>query len=89
MPAASITETEVPLRTTGNGKAVAWEPFVESPVPKAATKLSGATVAPVRGQSSHRIGSLARANCLVVVPEETTSIAAGETVNALVLDRTF
>ena len=50
---------------------------------------TGATVTPVRGQSSHRIGSLARANCLVVVPEETTSIAADETVNALVLDRTF
>jgi molybdopterin molybdotransferase len=49
----------------------------------------GATVTPVGGQSSHLIGSLAHANCLVVVPEDVTSIAAEETVNAMVLDRTF
>ena len=50
---------------------------------------TGATVTPVGGMSSHLIGSLAKANCLVVVPEETTAIAAQETVNTLVLDRTF
>jgi molybdopterin molybdotransferase len=49
----------------------------------------GATVTPVGGQSSHLIGSLAHANCLVVVPEDVTSLAAGELVSAMVLDRTF
>jgi molybdopterin molybdotransferase len=49
----------------------------------------GATVTPVGGQSSHLIGSLAHANCLVVVPEDVTSSAAGELVSAMVLDRTF
>jgi molybdopterin molybdotransferase len=49
----------------------------------------GATVTPVGGQSSHLIGSLAHANCLIVVPEDATSVAAEETVSAMVLDRTF
>ncbi|HYJ66721.1 MAG TPA: gephyrin-like molybdotransferase Glp [Nocardioidaceae bacterium] len=49
----------------------------------------GATVTPVGAQSSHLIGSLAHANCLIVVPEETTSLRADQTVNAMVLDRTF
>lgn len=49
----------------------------------------GAAVTPVGGQSSHLIGSLAHANCLVVVPEDVTSIPAEENVNAMVLDRTF
>jgi molybdopterin molybdotransferase len=49
----------------------------------------GATVTPVGPQGSHLIGSLAYANSLIVVPEETTSLAANETVNAMVLDRTF
>ena len=50
---------------------------------------SGATVTPVGGMSSHLIGSLAQANSLIVVAEETTGVPAGETVNTLVLDRTF
>ena len=49
----------------------------------------GATVTPVGGQSSHLIGSLAKSNCLIVVPEDVTSLSAQETVNAMVLDRTF
>jgi molybdopterin molybdotransferase len=40
---------------------------------------------PVSGQSSHQLASLARANALVIVPEQVTSLDAGETVDVLEL----
>ena len=49
----------------------------------------GPTVSPVGGAGSHLIGGLADANALVVVPEDTTSVNAGETVQVLVLDEEF
>ena len=49
----------------------------------------GAHVTPVGGHGSHLMGDLSEANALVVVPEETTSLAAGEPVQVLVLDRDF
>ncbi|WP_437440547.1 molybdotransferase-like divisome protein Glp [Nocardioides eburneus] len=48
-----------------------------------------ATVSPVGGPGSHLIGDLASANCLLVIPEETTALAAGSEVDVLVLDREF
>ena len=42
-------------------------------------------VAPVSGQASHQLASLAKANALVIVPEEVTSLDAGETVDVLEL----
>lgn len=41
----------------------------------------------VGGPGSHLIGSLAHANALVVVPEEVTSVDAGDGVDVLVLER--
>ncbi|MGH3696899.1 MAG: molybdopterin molybdotransferase MoeA [Pseudonocardiaceae bacterium] len=38
------------------------------------------TVAPVGGPGSHLLGSLARANCLIDIPETTTALEAGEQV---------
>jgi UTP--glucose-1-phosphate uridylyltransferase len=35
------------------------------------------------------VGDLANANTLVVVPEDTTEVAAGEVVDVMVLDREF
>src|SRR5215469_5634226 len=35
-------------------------------------------VTPVSGQASHQLASLARANALIIVPEQVTSLAAGE-----------
>lgn len=46
-----------------------------------------ARVSLVGGSGSHLIGSLAHANALIVVPEEVTSVAAGEEVDVLVLER--
>jgi molybdopterin molybdotransferase len=42
-------------------------------------------VTPVTGQASHQLASLARANALVIVPEQVTSLEAGESVDVLEL----
>jgi molybdopterin molybdotransferase len=44
-------------------------------------------VEPVGGSGSHLIASLAGANALAVVPENVTSIANGETVTVMLLER--
>ncbi|MFY9914339.1 MAG: gephyrin-like molybdotransferase Glp [Nocardioidaceae bacterium] len=49
----------------------------------------GAQVTPIGGHGSHLIGSLALSNALIVVPEETTSVDEGATVDVMVLDRMF
>jgi molybdopterin molybdotransferase len=46
---------------------------------------SDGLVTPVSGQASHQLASLARANALIIVPEEVTSLAAGETVDVMEL----
>ncbi|CAN5338457.1 molybdopterin molybdotransferase MoeA [soil metagenome] len=54
-----------------------------------AVDSAGAYVAPVGGHGSHLIGDLASSNALVVVAEDVTSVAAGETVPVLRLDEEF
>lgn len=49
----------------------------------------GAYATPVGGHGSHLIGDLASSNALVVVPEEVTSVAAGDQVQVLRLDEEF
>jgi molybdopterin molybdotransferase len=49
----------------------------------------GPTVAPVGGAGSHLIGDLAASNALIIVPEDVTSIPAGEQVQVLLLDEEF
>jgi molybdopterin molybdotransferase len=46
----------------------------------------GSYVAPVGGAGSHLVGDLASANCLIVIPEDTTSVEAGEPVEVLMLE---
>jgi len=48
-----------------------------------------ASVSPVGGPGSHLIGDLAAANCLIVIPERTTELKAGASVDVLVLDGDF
>jgi len=43
------------------------------------------TVTPVGGEGSHLVGALARADCLITVPEDSTAIAAGSTVDVVLL----
>jgi len=49
----------------------------------------GPFVSPVGGHGSHLIGDLAASNALVVVPEDVTSVPAGEQVRVLLLDEEF
>ncbi|WKN49228.1 gephyrin-like molybdotransferase Glp [Nocardioides sp. Arc9.136] len=50
---------------------------------------AGLQVAPVGGPGSHLIGDLAASDCLVVVPEDVTSLAPGDTVSVVRLDQEF
>ncbi len=49
----------------------------------------GNTATPVGGHGSHLLGDLAKANALLVVPAEVTSVEAGSAGDVLVLDRDF
>jgi len=42
-------------------------------------------VAPLTGQGSHQVATLGKANALIIVPEGTAQMAAGETADVLVL----
>jgi molybdopterin molybdotransferase len=42
-------------------------------------------VTPLTGQGSHQVATLGKANALIVVPEQVTQMAAGETAEVLVL----
>ncbi|MFF4818467.1 gephyrin-like molybdotransferase Glp [Kitasatospora sp. NPDC001309] len=44
------------------------------------------TVRPVGAADSHLVGALARANCLITVPEEVTELPAGSEVDVVLLD---
>lgn len=44
-------------------------------------------VTPVSGPGSHLLAGMARANALVIVPEQVVQVAAGEPVTALLLER--
>ncbi|MFE0459963.1 gephyrin-like molybdotransferase Glp [Kitasatospora sp. NPDC058965] len=46
---------------------------------------AGDTVAPVGGADSHLVGALARANCLITVPEDTVAVPAGTPVDVVLL----
>lgn len=45
--------------------------------------LEGAIVRPVGGAGSHAVGGLAKANCLIVVPEDVVGFDAGDIVEVL------
>lgn len=54
-----------------------------------AVDRGGPYVSPVGGHGSHLIGDLASSNALIVVPEDVTSVPAGEQVQVLPLDAEF
>ena len=71
------------------GRATLTGP-VQSP-PKRRSYLRGildagtGQVTPVAGQASHQLASLARANALIIVPEDVTTLDAGASVDVLEL----
>jgi molybdopterin molybdotransferase len=56
---------------------------------RASYDARGPAVAPVGGHGSHLIGDLASSDALVVVPEDVTSLPAGEQVQVQRLDEEF
>ena len=76
-------------------KAVCTVPFSSAPGREQYVRArfdphaDGARVSPVGGHGSHLMGDLSEANALVVVPSAMTSVAAGDAVQVLVLDRDF
>jgi molybdopterin biosynthesis enzyme len=46
----------------------------------------GLEAAPVTGQGSHFVADLSRANALLVIPEATTEVPAGATVDVILLE---
>jgi molybdopterin molybdotransferase len=48
-------------------------------------RIEGASVTPVSGSGSHLIAGLAASDCLIVIPEEVTQLALGESVEVLEL----
>jgi molybdopterin molybdotransferase len=70
-------------------KAVLTQP-VRSPAEKRSflrgvLDSAAGLVTPVSGQASHQLASLAKANALVVIPEQVTSLQAGASVEVLEL----
>ena len=62
--------------------------FLRGTYDGASTRVNTA-VTPVGGSGSHLIGDLATATCLIVIPEETTSLMAGSEVQIMRLDEEF
>jgi len=87
-PAASVLQALRPERLA-SGRAVLTGP-VRSPRDRRSflrgiLDPAAGTVAPVTGQASHQLASLARANALIVVPEAVTEMPEGSDVEVLVL----
>jgi molybdopterin molybdotransferase len=87
-PAASVLQATDPERLTA-GSATLGAP-VRSPAGRRSylrgiLDAAAGVVAPVSGQQSHQLASLARANALIVVPEAVTELPEGTEVDVLVL----
>ncbi len=91
----------LPVIRTCLGLAPVSRPLVEARLTRAMTSpegrrqfmrgqvgvdAEGRYVEPVGGPGSHLIGHLAESNSLIVVPEDTTALDAGDAVQVLVLD---
>ena len=87
-PAAGVLQALPPQRLA-SGRATLTAP-VRSPQDRRSflrgtLDPAAGTVAPVTGQASHQLASLARANALIVVPESVTGLPEGRDVEVLML----
>jgi molybdopterin molybdotransferase len=74
----------------GHSRPAALTQPVRSPADKQSflrgiLDIATGQVTPVTGQASHQLASLAKANALIIVPEEVTALDAGATVEVLEL----
>jgi molybdopterin molybdotransferase len=53
---------------------------------RAMLRADTAEVTPLSGQASHQLATLARANALIVVPEQVISLRAGDVAEVMCLD---
>ena len=87
-----------PARAARQGRALAPPPLspavltasVRSPAQRRSylrgvLDHAAGTVTPLPGQGSHQLGALALANALIVVPEQVTSMQAGDTADVMSL----
>ena len=87
-PAASVLQ-DLPPQRLASGRATLAGP-VRSPRHRRSflrgiLDRAAGTVAPVTGQASHQLASLARANALIVVTESVTELPEGSDVEVLML----
>jgi molybdopterin molybdotransferase len=87
-PAASALQSLGPERLAATSAELAGP--VRSPAGRRSylrgvLDAAAGTVAPVSGQGSHQLASLARANALIIVPESVTELPGGTNVDVLVL----
>jgi molybdopterin molybdotransferase len=87
-PAASVLQATDPERLRATSATLAAP--VRSPAGRRSylrgvLDASAGVVAPVSGQQSHQLASLARANALIIVPEPVTELPGGTGVDVLVL----
>jgi molybdopterin molybdotransferase len=87
-PAASVMQNHYPERLP-RSQAILTAP-VRSPQDRRSflrgiLHAETGAITPVSGQGSHQLASLARANALIVVPEQVTELPAGSEVDVLVL----
>ncbi len=82
------------LQDSGRERGRPRQAILTAPVTSPAQKRSflrgvldgpAGRVTPVSGQMSHQLASLARANALVVIPEDVTALEAGQTVDVMEL----
>ena len=95
MPATSSTPSQSRPAASPFGAGVTTGPKKAMRSPSGRRQFMRATLAlddghyvvrPVGGPGSHLLGALARANALIVVPEEVTEVAAGDRVTVMVLE---
>jgi molybdopterin molybdotransferase len=82
------------------GRPVRWPARCQTRITKSAGRLEfqrgildwqggSACVTPLRGQGSHVLTSMSRANCFIVLPEECTHVEEGDTVEIEPFDSGF
>ncbi|MGW1837992.1 molybdotransferase-like divisome protein Glp [Streptomyces sp. NPDC002067] len=77
-----VHRTTVPAACT---EAITGSPEGRRQFLRGSYDADAGTVTPVGGAGSHLIGALAQANALIVVPEDTTGVDAGESVDVVLL----
>ncbi|PBC82946.1 MULTISPECIES: gephyrin-like molybdotransferase Glp [unclassified Streptomyces] len=80
-----LPEVHRPVTTARCADAVASSPQGKRQFLRGAYDPDAGTVTPVGGAGSHLIKAMAHANALIIVPEDTTEVAAGSDVDIVLI----